>query len=348
MAFLTVDDTLGRMPDEVPDEVIPHIKEALRHAPDQVGPLVWVYPFFEYSEMVRGENRRSDVVFNENMFLGEAIQQGLPHNTVISTDNFRTLMAQGSDLFEASVIVAPVSAYASVESFITGGGQVLLYGSLAKAPTALLEMLGLNNASAVTGEVTVECLDDPDRALQGEASKASYVHPQFSAGGLTEVLAGNDASVHVLANASSGVEGEPRIIAMTRRLSEEQTLGFVRSLLPSSAEVDVRHRNFDYTGKNVTYPVEKLMRNTLAAFGCNICYRAYDVSDTFPRICVSRNNNAFYFSVLAPNTGVEVEISTPYGAPVLTEMEARVSGDKSHWHPGKTWHKECRCFIRQD
>jgi len=38
--FLTVDDSLGEMPDQVPDEVIPHVREAARCRPDQPGPLI--------------------------------------------------------------------------------------------------------------------------------------------------------------------------------------------------------------------------------------------------------------------------------------------------------------------
>ena len=44
VAFLTIDDSFGRMPDKCPNEVIPHILAALEDAPDRPGPLVWVYP----------------------------------------------------------------------------------------------------------------------------------------------------------------------------------------------------------------------------------------------------------------------------------------------------------------
>ncbi|MEX0882534.1 MAG: hypothetical protein WDZ72_03580, partial [Cyclobacteriaceae bacterium] len=42
--FLTIDDTYGNMPTQVPDEVIPHILKARYGLPTAPGPLVWVYP----------------------------------------------------------------------------------------------------------------------------------------------------------------------------------------------------------------------------------------------------------------------------------------------------------------
>ena len=58
VALLSVDSTWGELPDQVPREVIPHLFEAFDHAPDQPSPLVWVYPFDEYTDHVRGANPR--------------------------------------------------------------------------------------------------------------------------------------------------------------------------------------------------------------------------------------------------------------------------------------------------
>ena len=41
--FLSIDDSYGHMPDQVPQECIPHLLDAERTKPDQAGPLVWVY-----------------------------------------------------------------------------------------------------------------------------------------------------------------------------------------------------------------------------------------------------------------------------------------------------------------
>ncbi|WPJ97139.1 hypothetical protein SH580_05385 [Coraliomargarita algicola] len=349
VAFLTIDDTLGRMPDQVPDEVIPHIKEALRHAPDQAGPLVWVYPFNEYTDLVRGAECRPDVVFNEDMFLGEAIQQGLPLNTVISSDNFRQLVAGGTGQFDASVIVAPVTAYDAVKGHIKQGGDVLFYGALAGAPQTLLELLGLEVGEAVDGEVEIQCIKDLDTCCDGSLAQRAYVHPQYSAGGLTEVFAaGRESGAEVIAQATQGAAGATRILAMTRAVSADQRIGFVRSLLPASDEIDPNSHHFDYAAKEEAFPVEKLMRAVLAKYHWHFAYEALAPDSIDPRICISREGNGFWYSIFAPDTSTSIQTSTPYGAPVLTEMETFVAAGRAQWHPGKCWHKECRCFVRQE
>ncbi len=50
LSFLTIDDTYGNMPVQVPNEVTPNILKARMDAPTAPGPLVWVYPFDEYHE----------------------------------------------------------------------------------------------------------------------------------------------------------------------------------------------------------------------------------------------------------------------------------------------------------
>ncbi|MDD3885680.1 MAG: hypothetical protein PHI35_02280, partial [Victivallaceae bacterium] len=85
IALLSVDDTKGQMPDIVPREVIPQLLHAaLEIAPDAPGPLLWVYPFDEYAA-----KKNPHLAFAEEQFIGEAIQGGLPLNTVISTRIWR-------------------------------------------------------------------------------------------------------------------------------------------------------------------------------------------------------------------------------------------------------------------
>ena len=42
-----------------------------------------------------------------------------------------------------------------------------------------------------------------------------------------------------------------------------------------------------------------------------------------------------------------IRTNSPFGAPILTEMETRIWKGDAIWHPGRAWRKECRCFIRQ-
>ena len=102
--LLTIDDSWGEMPDQVPQEVIPHLLEAFRSAADSPAPFVWVYPFRKYSEMVHGKDPHPEIVFNEDLFIGETIQAGFPLNTVVAQENFDKIPME-------SIVIMPVSAY---------------------------------------------------------------------------------------------------------------------------------------------------------------------------------------------------------------------------------------------
>lgn len=84
LSFLTIDDSYGNMPSQVPDEVIPHIIQGRRTSPDQPGILVWVYPFDEYHDWVQNEPERIEEVYYGDWFIQQAINDGFPLNTVVS------------------------------------------------------------------------------------------------------------------------------------------------------------------------------------------------------------------------------------------------------------------------
>ena len=83
--LLTIDDSFGEMPDIVPLEVMPKIIDCLETAPDEPGPLVWVHPFREYHDMTFKDPSRIAEVFFGDSFVSEAVNQGLPLNTVVSS-----------------------------------------------------------------------------------------------------------------------------------------------------------------------------------------------------------------------------------------------------------------------
>ena len=227
VAFLSVDDTLGRMPDEVPRDVAPHILRAFDTAPDRPGPFVWVYPFGEYCDAAPSHPDAQalpcaialDRIFNEDFFLGEALQGGLPLNTVVSTANWRAWVNGGAsrpgEPSSAGIFVIPVSAllfaenFAALEAWEACGARFLIYGSLAGAPQAILSRLGLSLAEPLTGEFEVTCGDAasgrvcgspgacalpgdfcsvPGTEVPGLASRIR-VTPAFDGGGLCEAPA---------------------------------------------------------------------------------------------------------------------------------------------------------------
>ena len=348
ISLLTVDDSWGRMPDQVPREVIPYFDEALDKAPDAPGPLVWVYPFDEYNELVRGKSPRPDVPFTEDLFLGECLQNGLPLNTVISTNNFRKLVENGKDTLDNSVLVIPVSAcggenWNAVKHCLDKAGKIIFYGSLNSAPAEIAELFHLRAGEALTGKAEIRCSMKEDHFADASVSRNITIHPQYTNGGMSEVC---EKSENVLASVVFGKE--ERAAVVKRVLDNGAIVGFVRTLMPSGDTVSDSPR-FDYCPAKEVYPSPVLMRYLLAEYGWKFHNRMWESTFPVPQPTICRNDNAFYFNIFAYDTTAEMHINTPYGAPVFQEMENRIdeNGD-AIVHPTRSWRKECRCFVKQE
>lgn len=130
------------MPEEIPQEVVPLVRRAFDLAPDAPGPFVWLYPFDEYADMTSGPAPRPDLPFTEDFFLGEALQQGFPLNTVVSTGNFRRLMELDGAALAGAILLIPVAATTggclpAIREFLRRGGSTIFYGALDYAPSEL-------------------------------------------------------------------------------------------------------------------------------------------------------------------------------------------------------------------
>lgn len=348
VSILSVDDSDGRMPDQVPLEVIPHLLHALDTAPDRIAPLLWVYPFEEYDRAVAGSGAgaRPAPIFCEEWYLGAAIQCGLPLNTVISTGNFRALAATAPERFAGVVLTVPVSGVngetlAALRRAVAAGAECLFYGPEGAADPELRRWIGIELAEPLRGEVSVRLAMEPDRCRTGQPVFQVPVVEQFNAGGLAAVAG---PEVDLLAVAEQGRES--RLLASVRTLENGSRIGFVRALIPCDPEVRPG-RELNLLGADRAFPSERLMRLALAAFGWKFRFTGFEPATLLPRCNLSRHDNAFFFAVFAPDTSCEMRIATPLGAPVLTEQETLVEEGCAVWHPGKCVRRECRCFVRQ-
>ncbi|MBP5641101.1 MAG: hypothetical protein J6X55_16590 [Victivallales bacterium] len=318
--LLTVDDSYGRMPEQVPQEIIPHLIDAFRNAPDSPAPFVWVYPFRKYNDMVHGENPRPDTVLNEDMFLGETIQAGFPLNTVVALENFGVLSTK-------SIVVMPVSAYGKkAEEFLAAGGRIIFYGSLADAPDSLLKILGIKCGMPVSGKIRMGKYPETDHFRHGKYAEEIAVIDVFDGGPLTEMPDG----ATVLAEANG------RVLA-----SVNGNAAFLRSVLPMNMEKNLS------VPQDIVFPVESLVRSIIGQFGWHIEFSAFNEKSMLPRMNISRHDNAFFFSVFARDTTAVISFRTPVGVPILDEMETEISNGCAIWHPSKSWHKRCRVFVEQ-
>jgi hypothetical protein len=155
------------LPDQVPNEVTPHILWMRDHAPDQPGPLLWVYPFDEYHDWTFGTPTRIEEVFFGDWFMRGAINQGLPLNTVISTGNLASTMASHPERLAESILISPVpDADTAWEQALYDhwerGGRVLLYGPLDHASPELAEFLGCELAEPLDGDFELSVTGCPD------------------------------------------------------------------------------------------------------------------------------------------------------------------------------------------
>jgi hypothetical protein len=166
LALLTVDTHRGELLRDEANEAIPHLLRALDERADAPGPLIWVYPFDEYDAVLKKTPEHLGHLFMHDWFICHSIGAGLPLNTVCSSDRL-VVLAHAGRLPEA-IYVAPVPvggwAYgARLLEHVRRGGQVLLYGSLEGAPSALLQALSVTLGEPLEGAFDVDLRLATDR-----------------------------------------------------------------------------------------------------------------------------------------------------------------------------------------
>ncbi len=126
---LSVDNSMGDMPDSCAYEVIPHLLKAEKNAPDEPAPLVLVYPLREYTTATEGSMLR-EMYFGDR-FLEKAINVGFPITSVVSADFFAR---HDSTLYRKCVLLVPArlsdeKTVQALDDFSKKGGKIIAYGS---------------------------------------------------------------------------------------------------------------------------------------------------------------------------------------------------------------------------
>lgn len=348
LEFLSVDDSLGRTPDEVPTEVIPCIRQGVERRPDRAGPLLWVYPFNEYHAWMFGQSPSPEAVFCGDWFVRNAINCGLPLNTVISSRIFNHLSARGGssrvprDSILLSVVPpADTNLEESLLSHAREGGGVLLYGPLKGASPALLDLLGIGFAPPLSGELELRLLNAD---MPGGIGGTTTIHhrPELCGGGIEAFWTGSREAIP-LAVVSDG-ETE-RVMACIGSASEifAGRIAWVRGSNPFSYAEEQHLPRYD----NPQAPLDasSLFPYVLAQFGWETAPANPTGVDKSPVVAISRHNNAFIFSGYTRNTNVELRLRSPFGAPLLHRWETQLRGGASHYRMPRGWQEESRVFI---
>ncbi|WP_139785139.1 hypothetical protein [Parabacteroides sp. Marseille-P3160] len=345
--LLTVDDSYGNMPDQVPNEVIPHILQARRKSPDKAGPIVWLYPFDEYHENAfKKDPNRLEEIFYGDWFVIQAINDGFPINTVISTAGFISCMQKKSTVLNESILVTTVPEKgAEVEKelmrFVEKGGKVIVYGPATHASEDFLRFLNIKLTDPIDGLVTISLNSDFDNYIQ----PSLLHHNKDMSGGGIEVLVENlQPDTRILAKVSN--HSVHRDVAVLRQSPDWKggAICYVRGT--NSASFKGGHL-LSQDDMPRFFIGGSLMRYALGEIGYSIKYSKKELSRKNPINCISKNNNGYWFSGYVPDQTVEQSYKFPQGAPLFMGTETELKNGYSNYHMPKSWHKECRVFVEQ-
>lgn len=105
-----------------------HILKAEKDSADEIPFLIWLYPIKEYTT-TKNEGDLSEM-YHSDKFIMNAINKGLPLNTVVSTEIFKMLP---SSVFLGRIIISPYVHDEKVVNallhFEKSGGKIIIYGS---------------------------------------------------------------------------------------------------------------------------------------------------------------------------------------------------------------------------
>ncbi len=341
--ILTVDDSYGNMPDQVPSEVIPHLLQARRIAPDKAGPVVWVYPFDEYHDYAFNHPERLEEVFFGDWFIRQALNEGLPMNTVVSTGNFAKLIGSGSDVFNTSIVVTTVPDAGSdmerrLMEFVSGGGQAIIYGPAGNGSKAMRDFIGIVLASPLEGEFAMTISGRFDKS----GSPMKLRHTASLSGSGIETVASDSRAI-----ASVSLKGQRRDIVTEKARPDWRggKICYVRGTNSASYTGGMLLSNDD---ASKWFRGGSLMRYALGTEGYSIIYNKLAPSSASPVNCILRHNNGLYFAGYTPDQTVEQMFRLPQGAPVFVGSETELRGGYSTYRMPKSWSKECRVFVVQE
>ncbi len=153
--ILTVDNSYGDMPDACVNEPLPHLLKAGKETPDASAPLVWVYPFEEYNAAESGEALSE--MYAGDWFIRNAINAGVPLNTVVSTGSF---CKGDQSIYSGSILISPVpsagDAYEeAIIRYVQTGGKVIFYGSVTHSSAKFRRFIGVKLTDGIEGELAM-------------------------------------------------------------------------------------------------------------------------------------------------------------------------------------------------
>ncbi|MHA4816152.1 hypothetical protein ACXZ65_17550 [Streptomyces aculeolatus] len=349
---LAIDTSRGELDERCGREVGSHVARALENAPDQAGPLVWVYPFREYHEAMAASPESISRPHFEDWYLTAAISSGLPLNTVVSTDELPGALAAGA--LAERVLVVPAGGLtnpvaAALTRHLEAGGSVLAYGSLAHASDAARSLLGVtSDDSGLAGDLDLASELATDSLSDGTTPVSRLRHAAHLSGGtVTETLA-DAVNTRVLATVRSAAK--ERVYATARRAPawRGQAL-WVRGSAPFTySEPDERGvRSRVPHDLTLFADVAALLRGVLGGIGIRVSHELRTFASGRVVQAIRRHEHAYWFSGYLPDTTSRLSLGLPQGAPLLNNQECWYQDGAATYQLPKSFHAECRVLVHQ-
>ncbi len=321
--LLSIDNSFGDLPDSCVNEPIPHLLKAKKDEPDEVAPVVWIYPFDEYGSSVTEQELKE--MYSGDWFVRGAINTGLPLTSVVTTTNF---VRHDKSIYASSVLVSAVPKKGTeyeekIIRYAKAGGKVIFYGNAKHSSEEFKNLVGIietNNSECGEFEISI---DDEKYGI--------LCHNDIVCGGGLSAMAKDG-----YAFATCG-----EYAAATQNGNCIWVRGTVSSDYVAGQQLLVPHDRTKY------FFGESLMRKALSKLGWEIDFEG-DIDALQPVLTIHRHNNAYVFSQFAASTTFKTKLKFPLGAPVLDAYDTRLEDGYATYHFPKAEHRECRVFVEQE
>ena len=340
--FLSADDSYGQLPRRCPVEVTPFLLDAYSHYPDAPGLITWLYPFESYVRLGLYEGKMQDM-FMDDWLIENAIDQGLPLNSVIADDLF---VKSDMTRWAGKILVTPVPhantpAEQALFMALDAGCRVVLYGGAAWASDEVRALIGVAEDRPIEGELTIDTALVKDAARGFTLPKKLRHVSLLSGGGIGEIAVQGAA---VLATVQDGA-GNARIYATLNEHARAGRLAWMRGSFPhdqhSQSALPQQLDRREY------FPVAAMLRGLLETMDVVIRFTGEQEIPDWPVMHVSMCGNMYYVTSYAKDTTAKLSLRFPEGAPLLEGNQCVYENGLTTYHADKFRHKRLTIFADQ-
>ncbi len=94
------------------------------------------------------------------------------------------------------------------------------------------------------------------------------------------------------------------------------------------------------------WPFAQLVRQVISTVhGWHFSFHTTTATGRHPVLTLHRHSNAWLFSGYVPDTTAEINLRTPFGAPLFLGSETRLRDGHATYRLPRAWRHECRVFV---